>query len=168
MKTSVPTVGLVLFSVILFSVSCGSQQTTEPASVIPQNPFVGAWKTVEVTITAPQAQTITDPLPGICIMSPKYMAYVGVQAPREALPENPTDAQLAAAFKPFMAIAASYESDGNTITAHPIVGSDPSMTEDTFVTMEYKLEGDYFTVTPKSNEKGPVENSYTLKFKRID
>jgi|GEM_PF-1555725 len=173
MKTSITIVACMFFAIALLSVSCGSQQTeevaVEPEEVAAENPLIGVWKITEVTFTAPDSQPVTDPQPGYAILSDKHMA-VGtvIGESRPELPEEPTDAQLAAAYNSFFANFATYEVEGNIMTTHLLVNSSPNAKPGDTGTLEYQLEGDILTITPKTNAQGPIENPYTVKFARVE
>ena len=172
MKKSITIVFCMFFVIALLAVSCGSPKTeeavVEPEAVTPENELIGVWKLTEVTLTGPEAQTITDPLPGIAILSEDYVSYTGIMTPRPELPEDATDAQVAAAFRSFDAFVSKYEINGNIITATAVVNLNPNVKEGDSSTMEYEIEGDDCIMTQKTDSTGPVENPYTLKFTRIE
>lgn len=168
MNTSVKVIACMVFLIVLLALSCGSPQTTENERVLLHGEWVGVWKVAEITVTGPEAQTITDPLPGIAIITDKHVSYTGATAPRVELPEDATDAQLAAAFKSFNAVVSKYEVDGSTITAYPIANINPNVKQGDSGTMEYKLEEGNLFITMKTDMNGPIENPYTLKFVRIE
>jgi hypothetical protein len=156
MKPSVKIVACMVFLISLLAVSCESLQTTESETaavesepVGPENELIGVWKVVEVTKTGPEARTITNLQPVIAVFTKKYNIAMGVrgETPRPELPENPTDAQLVAAWRPVTAIAATYNVQGNIITSHDIVGKDPNIKPDNIFIREYKIEGDTLIIT---------------------
>jgi len=170
MKSSVQVVACMFFVIALLAVSCGSPQPTETEAVAPENPLVGVWKIVEVDLTAtPEGQIVTDPEPGFCVITDKHMAVGAVVGgPRPELPEEPTGAQLALAYNGFFANFAEYEVDGNIMTTHLLVNSNPNAKPGGVGTLEYKLEGVNLTITPKTNPEGPVENPMVVKFVRVE
>ena len=174
MKTSITIIACMLTAIALLAVSCGAPQTEEAVVALDEatasNPLVGVWKIIEVDLTGPEARTITDPQPGFVIFTKKHMSIVGItgDAPRLALPENPTDAQLLETWRPFAASFGTYEVNGNTITSHALVAKDPNIKPDGFMTLVYKIEGDSLSITQKANQDGPIENPYTVKLVRIE
>jgi hypothetical protein len=170
MKTSIKIVACIVFLVALLVLSCGSPQPTETEPIAPESELVGVWKIIEVDLTGPEARTITDPQPGFAVFTKKYMSIVGItgDTPRPQLPENPTDAQLLEAWRPFAASFGTYEVNGNTITSHALVAKTPNLKPDDFMTLEYKMEGENLFFTPKANQDGPIENPYTIKFERVE
>jgi hypothetical protein len=174
MKTSVKIIACMLFVFALLAVSCGSPQTEEavvaPEEATASNPLVGVWKITEITGTGPEAETITDPQPGFFIFTKKYLSNVGVSSntPRPELPENPTDAQLLEAWRPFDAGVGTYEVDGNTMTTHSLVTKNPNRKPSDFWSGEFRIEGDDLFITGKANQDGPIENPYTLKLVRVE
>ena len=170
MKTSIAIAFCTFFVIALLAVSCGSPQSTETESVAPENPLVGVWKLVQMDFTGPEARTVPDPQPGIGIFTERYVTFMAVtrDTPRAELPENPTDAQLAEAFNSFLAGVSTYEAQENTITLHPVINKDPNTKPSDTMTMEYQLEGDTLSITPKGTPEGPIENPYSAKFIRVE
>ena len=172
MKTSVKIVACMFFVIALLALGCESQQTdeavVEPEEATVGNELIGVWKIAEITFADPQTPAVTEPETGIAIFTEKYVSYTGASAPRVELPEDPTDAQLAAAFKSFMAMVSSYEVEGNIITGYPVVGLNPNVTQDDVGTMEYKLEEGNLFITPKVQNGIAPENPYTVKLSRLE
>lgn len=170
MKTSVKVVFCMLFVATLLAASCVPQETAEIESTTPENELIGAWKLIQIEFTGPDARTITDPQPSFCIFTDKYLAIVGAMGdePRPELSEEPTDAELAAAYRSFIANFFEYEADGNTITNHVLVSKNPNVKSGSNGTMEYKIEGNTLTITPRTNSEGPVENPLTATLERIE
>jgi hypothetical protein len=58
--------------------------------------------------------------------SGQYSMMFVIGEPRPALPDNPTDADVAAAYGPFVANSGRYTVSGNTITYEAFVAKDPA------------------------------------------
>lgn len=154
--------------IFLLAVSCEAPQVTEKERAPAHGEGVGVWKLVEITVTGPQAQTISVTEPGYMIVTDKYASFTGAMAPRQELPEEPTDAQLAAAYKAFTADIVKYEIKENSLTAETLIDLNPNTKQGYISTMDFNIEGNDLTITPKEEQGVPVENPYTLKFTRID
>src|SRR5438128_1977034 len=84
----------------------------------------GVWRSVEVTVTGPNARTITNLQPNLTVVSAKHYARVEVQSegPRPIVADvtKATADELRAVWGPFVAEAGTYELAGDTLTLHPI------------------------------------------------
>jgi len=126
--------------------SADSPPPPEPET--PTNELIGVWKATEVKY--PQmdyvdAQTITDPQPRLYIFTKKHYSQMEVTGdkPRADLPEEPTEAQIAAAYRQFRANSGTYEVTGLTITFLPILAKSPNATNSPRpFSADYKFEGD--------------------------
>ena len=135
----------------------------------------GVWRIVEVTITGPNARTMSfAERPNLTIISAKHYSRVEVQAdgPRPMLPDaaKASADELRAVWGPFVAEAGTYElaSDG-LITLRPIASKNPAvMGPGVFISYSYKLDGDTLSLTQQRNQNGPFTNPFTLKFVRIE
>ena len=135
----------------------------------------GVWQAIQVTVTGPDARTITipEPRPNLLILTGRYYSRVEVQAekPRTVLPDpaNATGDELRAVWGPFVGEAGTYEVTGNAITMHPIAAKNPAaMTPDAFITYSFTLDGDTLSVTQQRNQQGPFVNPVTIKAVRIE
>lgn len=88
--------------------------------------------------------------------------------PGPELPENATNAQKVAAWRPFLAEAAEYEADETTITCKAIVLKDPNVKPGDVMTFEYRFEGDYLIQIFKDTENYPRANQFILKYSRLE
>ncbi len=139
-------------------------------SAAAQGKLEGVWKITQVTLTGPNAGTITPAEPGIWIFTKKHASFVSVTGdkPRPSLPQkDATDAQKVATWTPFAANASTYEVKGTTITVHPIIGKNP-IEPGSFTTVDFKVEGNTLTLSPKANKNGPIANPYTMKLVRLE
>ena len=114
----------------------------------------GVWKLVEVQVPpknpAEKATTITNPQPGLLILTKGYYSLVAVREERPTFapakdPANLTDAEKIARYEQWRAFAANsgtYEVKGSMLMLHPIVAKNVEvMTSTTPITWELKQEG---------------------------
>lgn len=179
MKPSVKIVVCIAFFIALFAGSCGSPQTTESEttaveneSVGPENDLVGVWEIIGSTVEFPpdmnrETEVNETHLPGIVIFTKKYYSWVdfhGESLPE--LPEEPTDAQVAAVYNQLAAGAGTYEMEGSSLKRNPIVTKNPNQMSsgEAYPFDEYAFEGDILTMS------WMLENQirYTLKFQRLE
>jgi len=137
-----------------------------------QGKLEGVWKLTEITIPGPNAQKITNPQPNLVVFTKKHFIVVSVMGdkPRPNVPQKgATDAQKVAAWEPFVAEAGTYDVKGTIITAKNLVAKDPiQMAPGNFATSEFKIEGNTFTLTPKTDQNGPVSNPNIFKLVRLE
>jgi len=117
----------------------------------------GVWKAVEVTVTNTEG-TQTNPItqPNLTILTAGHYASVSVfgEEPRALLPDEPTDEQRLAAWRPVGANAGTYLVAGSDITTTVIVAKSPNATaEHATNTSTFELQGEvmYRTFTNQSN-----------------
>ena len=100
------------------------------------------------------------------VFTKKYLSWVdfhGESLP--ALPEEPTDAQVAAVYSQLTALAGTYEINGSSIAVPIIVSMNPNdLSSGETYNCEYALEGDVLTIS--WTEENQV--SVTLKLKRLE
>jgi hypothetical protein len=164
MKTS-------LFVVLTVAVLAGQgiAGQSKPASI------QGVWKVVEVTITGPDARTLsfTD-RPNLTIIAASHYSRVEVQAdgPRPVLADaaKASADELRATWGPLVAEAGTYElSAGNAVTMRPIASKNPAvMGPGVFIVYSYRLEGATLTLTQQRNQTGPFANPVTFKLTRVE
>jgi hypothetical protein len=137
-----------------------------------QGKLEGVWKVMEVTLTGPNAQKITNPQPNIVMFAKKYFSRVLVlgDKPRPDLPQkDATDAQKVATWAPFFASAGTYEVKGATFTLKDLVNKNPiGMAPGNFGTYDFKIEGNTLTITTKATQNGPAANPFTMKLVRLE
>jgi hypothetical protein len=135
---------------------------------------IGVWRVSEITFIGPNERTVTNPQPGIVIITPHYYSrnLVTSDAPRPELPpsDKRTDKQIADAFGPFTANAGTYEIRGNELTTKRIAAKNPDeMRAGNYLTFMFRLEGrDTLWLTSKTDENGPVANPTTVKLTRLE
>ncbi len=112
----------------------------------------GAWTITEVSVSTPDTSwTEANPQPGLYIFVEPHYSTLIVQGsePRELFSDDPTDAELLAAFGPFIANSGSYEvSGGPTLTIQPLVALYPNAVSDNSeYTSTHRVEGDTLRLT---------------------
>ena len=131
----------------------------------------GVWQIVEVTTTGPNASTNRKPQPSLFIFTGNYYSRTSVtgNAPRTAPADmaKATAAELREVLR-FAANAGTYETKGGDIIFHPSVALGVAvMAPGSKVVSSFKVVGNTLTLTPKSNQNGPVANPTTAKLRRI-
>jgi hypothetical protein len=171
MKTSVKITACIVFLIALVTVSCVSNQVTETESAFPENELIGVWEITGDTIVYPpdmnQETEVNDThLPGIMVFTKKYFSWVDFHGDAlPELPEEPTDAQVAAVYNQLTALAGTYEINGSSITVPIIVSNDPNdLSGGETYNCEYALEGDVLTISWTQENQVNV----TLKLKRLE
>lgn len=136
-----------------------------PSAMAQADKLIGVWKMIEVKYLNPQqnqvVRTITNPPPGIVIFTKKHFSSVGVTGDkhRPSLPENPTDAQLLEAWRPFVGLSGTYEVKGSTLTVKIMVAKNPlPSNEPSTESWNFRFEGDMFIT---ADPKGRWEVKYT-------
>ena len=110
----------------------------------------GAWTITEVSVTTPDTSwTEANPQPGLYIFLEPHYSTLIVQGsePRELFSDDPTDAELLAAWSPFIANSGTYEVSGTTLTVRPLVAKQPNAMSDDSFTYTYQVEGDTLRLT---------------------
>jgi hypothetical protein len=139
-------------------------------SAAAQGKLQGVWKITEVTMTGPDARTITAVQPGFMMFTKKHYAMVGITGdkPRPDLPQkDATDAQKVATWTPLNAMTGTYEVKGTTFSFHPVVGKNP-IEPGAFTTFDFKIEGNTLSLTTKANKAGPIANPLKIKLTRVE
>ena len=140
----------VLFSLALLgSVAVAGQSKHESLQ--------GAWQTVEVTMTGPDARTIAipEPRPNLLVFTARHYSQIHLNA------EGPSPV--------FAGDAGSYEVRDGVITMRPVVAKSPSaMAPGAFTTYSYRLDGNTLWVTFQKNQNGPIVNPPTIKAVRVE
>ena len=158
MKPSVKVLAYMALSTALLAASCGSPPTDEIAAEaevsVADNELVGVWRITEArTFAQPdegiEEQVSKDHRPGILIFTNNYFSWVDVHGdPVPDLPEEPTDAQLAAAYNQLTALAGTYEIQGSSITAPIIVSKNPNnMSSGEAFNLEFRFEDEILVFT---------------------
>jgi hypothetical protein len=139
----------VVFSVALLGTLVSGQSKHESLQ--------GAWQTVEVTMTGPDARTIAIPEPraNLLVFTARHYSQIHLN------PEGPTPV--------FARDAGSYEARDGVITMRPVVARAASaMAPGAFITYSYRLDGNTLWVTFQKNQDGPIVNPATIKAVRVE
>jgi len=148
--------------------------TASPAGFSSPAVLQGVWKTVEVTVSGPAAQTFTNVQPNLTILTAGHYARVEVHAdsPRPIIADaaKATADELRATWGSFFAEAGTYELTGpNEMTMRPIVAKNPaSMAAGVYTVFSYKLQGNTIQVTTVRDQKGPIPVPVTIKAVRVE
>ncbi len=110
---------------VVFLLLCTA--VTAPATVVAQNStdLYGGW--VIDSWKAPAGQQGAIPQRGLFLFtaSGHYSMMFVIGDARPSLPDNPSDAQIAAAYRPFVANSGRYSISGNEIRYEAVVAKDP-------------------------------------------
>jgi hypothetical protein len=176
MKPSVKIIACMVFLIALLTVSCGSPQTTESETAGPENKLIGVWEIIGSTTEFPpdmnrETEVSDTHLPGIMIFTKKYFSWVDFHLvdfndkSLPELPEDPTDAQIAAVYNQLGVMTGTYEIEGSSIERHIIVSKNPNqMGRDAVGWKSYAFEGDILTMTATFSN----QMIYTLKLRRLE
>ena len=159
-----------LIPLIVLMVTVGSFLAFRPATTTDATAVEGVWKAVHVTITGDEGTQENEfTQPNLHIYTAKHYASMRIggvdQEPREMLPEDPTDEQLLAAWRPLFANAGTYEVKGNEIHTKMIVAKSPNATaEQSENSTPFEVDGDtmYRTFT---NDAG---TTFKVKYVRVE
>jgi len=164
MKKSLVVIACMAALAVLFTVQTAAAQGN----------MVGVWRGAEVIWSGdnPVKMTISPTHPDFFIVTKKHWSLTNIAAATAArpdLPQGATDAQKVAVWTPFVGLAGTYEVKGNVVTARTLVAKSPGdMLPGNFTTMEFKVEGDTLTLTPKTNQDGPIANPMITKWVRVE
>lgn len=110
---------------LLFGLALGADPNTVRAQA--PDDLLGGW--IIRGWEWPAAAPADTPVPGrglfLFTESGQYSMMFVIGEDREALPDDPSDAQIAAAYGPFVANSGRYSVAGNTITYEAFVAKDP-------------------------------------------
>ena len=149
---------LLLLSVLALTPMLASAQSLE-----------GVWRgTRMMTEGGPNAGTISgsDVQPRLLFYTQDHFSLVfvnGAEA-RPLIPQDPTDADLVAAWGPFNAQAGTYEVNGSTITYHVVVAQFPNgmLPENATFSREFRIDGNTLE-TSGTNQAGTVTTTFTYR-----
>ena len=138
-----------------------------------QSSITGVWRVSERTPGGKNKTANKSPQPGFYIFTAKHYSIVRVDSdqPRPPVPDQDkaTDAQIAAAWRPFTANAGTYELSGNTLTIHPTVAKNPNtMAAGSFQKVTLQISGNNMTLTPIANNQGPVKDGGSIRLTRAE
>lgn len=134
----------------------------------------GVWKTVEVTVAGPAAQTFRNVQPNLTILTGSHYARVEVHAdsPRPVITDAATATadELRATWGSFFAEAGTYELTGpNEMTMRPTVAKNPAaMAAGSYTVFSFNLEGNTIQVTTVRDQNGPIPVPVTIKAVRVE
>ena len=144
MKTTMKTTPRLLCALLLTSGIAAPQQKSTP--------LTGAWQVTKVQMTGPNAQTITNPQPGLYLFTGKYFSITMVMGdhPRPihpTLPEVPkaTAQEILAVYGPYVANTGTYEVNGGALIMHPLVSKNPELMGGS-VTYSFEIQGNSLTL----------------------
>lgn len=160
MRRSLIPLGAAL--VVLAALAFTSGPSSQAASL------EGVWKVVEVTSTTSEGSE-TNPItnPNITFFMGGYYSTLRVtgDGPRATLPDEPTDGQLVAAWRPFAANAGTYRVEGSRLTTSVMVAKSPNaMAESATGTSDIEVNGDVLLRTFTNSENG---NTFRVKYERM-
>jgi hypothetical protein len=133
----------------------------------------GVWRTVEVVVPGPTAQTFRSAAT-LAIFHGKHYSRVEVHAEgaRPALKDPATASadELRAVWGPFVAEAGTFEVTGdNIITMQAMVAKNPeAMTNGATSVYTYQRSGDTLTLTQTRTPSGPSAVPVTIKLVRVE
>jgi len=138
-----------------------------PAASAPR--IVGAWRAVEITLTAPIAQTI-EPGPNLAVFSATQYSRVlvaGLQAPLGD-PRVATADELRATWGPFVGEAGTYVMSDGLITLRPIAAKNPAAVAKPIVFSYRWVDRGTLLVTSVSDRNGAVAHPETITLHRVE
>jgi hypothetical protein len=153
----------------LFAIALVGLLATVNRSVPPAPRIAGAWRAVEVTMTAPIAQTI-EPGPNLAVFSATHYSRVlvaGLQAPLDD-PRVATADELRATWGPFVGEAGTYAMSGQLITLRPIAAKNPAAVDKAIVFSYRWADRGTLLLTTVSDRNGIVAHPETIKLLRVE
>lgn len=131
------------------------------------------WRITEITTPGPNGPTTASAQPNIQIFTARHYSVTTI---RGDLPRantsgggQPTDKDLADAFRAFAARAGTYEIRGAEIVYRPLVTMAPSMMRPDAISIDaFRLEGNTLWLTHMRTPAGPTTNPPTLKLTRVE
>ena len=130
-----------------------------PSAMAQADKLIGVWKVTQVKYPADPEQNLdayTDksPQPRLWIFTKKHYSWMEVRGfePRPDLPEEPTDSQIAEAYRRFLANSGTYEVKGSTITGLPIMAKGPNlMNSPRSFSLDFRFEGDSLIILQRTS-----------------
>ncbi len=153
---------------IVLAVAAVSFLALRPAATIDASAVDGVWKSIHVTITNDEGtEEFEITTPNLLIFTATHYARLTVfgQEPRAELPEDPTDEQLLAAWRPLIANAGTYEVKGDEIHTKVIVAKSPNATaEQAEDSAPFEVDGDTMVRT-FTNDAG---TTFVVRYSRVE
>jgi hypothetical protein len=167
MRRLTPFIVLAFAAVLLGAVSFPGFRPTGTADA---STVSGVWEVVSATVLrGPQSgMQIEMNQPSLSIFTEEHFATVFVSGtqPRAPLPEDPTDEELLAAWRPVQAMAGTYEISGDELRTTLIVSKSPNETaEGKEETSTFELDGDTLYRTFMDDGGNPA---LKVKFVRVE
>jgi hypothetical protein len=131
--------------------------------------LAGAWRAVEVTMTAPIAQTI-EPGPNLSLFSATRYSrtlVTGMQTPLNDYGGATAD-ELRAAWGAFVGEAGTYEMSDRLITLRPIAAKNTAAVGKPIVLSYRWVDGNTLLLTTVSDRNGPVAHPETVRLIRVE
>ena len=138
-------------------------------SAPPAPRIVGAWRAVEVTMTAPIVQTI-EPGPNLGVFSATRYSrtlVTGIQTPLDDSRDATAD-ELRSAWGPFVGEAGTYEMSDRLMTLRPIAAKNAAAVGKPIVFSYRWLDSDTLLLTAVSDRNGPVAHPETIRLLRVE
>ena len=159
-----------LIPLIALTIAVTSVVAFRPTHRADASSVVGAWKVVSATVLGgPQAGAEFElSQPSLAVFTERHFATVLVSGmqPRVTLPDEPTNEQLLAAWRPVQAMAGTYEIVGGELRTRLIVSKSPNETaEGTEETSTLELDGDALYRTFMDEQGDPA---LRVKFVRVE
>jgi hypothetical protein len=119
-----------------------------PALGAAQSPLVGVWQVLTAENPDGEVTEITQPRYSAWFDNGYYVLMWDLAAePRATLGDDPTDAELVAAWGPVLAEFGTYEVSGSSYTRHALVNKNPNSQGVTLATREFSVEGNTLRTT---------------------
>lgn len=134
--------------------------------------LAGAWKLERYSFEGEAIKGEVNPAQASLFLftdSHYSISYVLGDAPRSALPDSPTNEQVAAAYRSFVSNSGRYELTDSTLLTYPILTRNPNVTADqvSAVLYTYRIQKDMLYLTlPEAPGDVKVRVEYVLS--RID
>ena len=159
----------VTVAVLVVAATVSARAQTPPS-------LQGAWRVSEVVVTGANAETNTNPQPGLYVFTRQHYSIITVNgtAPRKdpGTPRDPaklTDAEKLARYEvwdKFAANSGTYQISGSTLTTHPVVAKNPAVMGPA-IAREFRIEGNTLTLIRKSAAGQPVSET-TTRLTRVE
>jgi hypothetical protein len=175
-KSLAALAGLLVVSMLLIGLLASENSAVQSQT---KTQFEGVWKLAEVQVPpknpAEKGTTITNPQPGLMILTKGYYSLLAVREERTAFAPakdaaNLTDAEKIARYeqwRSFSANSGTYEVKGSMLTLHPIVAKNVEvMTSGKPITWELKMEGPNTLWLIPSSDRAPTDPR--LKVTRLE
>lgn len=126
------------FSVLISRIMSANNSRKKEAKGV-----VGVWQVKEIARQDSSGQIADKPLPSIIIFTPRHYSMVwvfGAELPRSFAERwSPTDAEKIERFNSLVVNSGTYEIEGNTLIAHPVIARIPDFMGGKLI-CEYHIE----------------------------